>query len=123
MDKNIWVRACARVLCVVGLLGGVAIPENVRAEDAPATADACVSFSNEPGDKQILVRASNDCKRKLACGVDYTVRCTDTHGTQTLKLDKHAPFTLAPKGSVAVTLSAEACLQGWAIDDFSWSCA
>lgn len=122
MESKTWARSCARVLWVAGLLCGVSLPEHARAEAPLTTADACVSFSSEPGDKRIVVSASNDCKRRLACSLDYTVRCTDTRGKETRKLDGHAPFLLLAKGNATVTLSAETCSQGWAIDDFTWSC-
>jgi len=86
------------------------------------TADACVGFQNSVGDKQLLVHAGNDCERKLACTLDYAVRCEDNHQKQTSRVSKRVLFSLAAKGNAELTLSAAACHQGWAIEDLEWTC-
>lgn len=88
----------------------------------PETANACVGFQNVVGDKELVVHAGNDCERKLACTLDYVVRCEDNHQKATSSVQKHALFSLAAKGHAELTLSAAACKQGWAIDDLAWTC-
>lgn len=122
MASNAWARRCARALTVVAWWAGATISASAEAEEKPATADDCVSFHDEVSDKQLLVHAKNDCKMRLSCRLDYTVRCTDLEGKQTSKVDRRAPFSLPREGKADVVLSAETCRQGWAIDDFSWTC-
>jgi hypothetical protein len=92
-----------------------------RAEELE-TANACVGFQNSVGDKQLLVHAGNDCERKLACTLDYEVRCEDNHQKETSRVSKRVLFSLAAKGNAELTLSAAACHQGWAIEDLEWTC-
>ncbi|MDF3067912.1 MAG: hypothetical protein K0R38_3513 [Polyangiaceae bacterium] len=107
-------------LLAVSALSSVSV--GAEKEAKPETADACVSFHDETVDKALVVEATNSCQLRLSCRLDYTVRCTDLDGKQTRKVDKRAPFSLAPKSQVKVTLSASTCQQGWRIDDFSWTC-
>jgi hypothetical protein len=88
----------------------------------PETANACVGFQNAVGDKELVVHAGNDCERKLACTLDYVVRCEDNDRKVTSRLQKRALFNLAAKGNAELTLSAATCKQGWAIDDLAWTC-
>jgi hypothetical protein len=126
LASNAWARRCARAVTVGAWLGlasiSVSAPDAAAAEEKPESADACVSFHDEVGEKQLVVHATNDCKLRLSCRLDYTVRCTDLDGKQTSRLDRRAPFALPPQGKATVALSAESCRQGWAIDDFSWTC-
>lgn len=110
------------VLAALGLATS-AVSASGEGEEKPETADACVSFQQEGVDKALVVEAANDCRMRLSCRLDYTLRCTDLDGKQTSRTDKRAPFSLAPKGKAKVTLSAAACQQGWRIDDFSWTCS
>ncbi|RYZ04898.1 MAG: hypothetical protein EOO73_22245 [Myxococcales bacterium] len=121
MASQAWARRGARVLSFFAVSALASISAGAE-KDEPATADACVSFQQETIDKALVVEAANDCQKGFACRLDYTVRCTDLDGKQTSKLDKRAPFGLSPKGKAKVTLSAGSCLQGWRIDDFSWTC-
>jgi len=98
--------------------GGVHL---ARAQE-PETANACVGFQNAVGDKQLLVHAGNDCERKLACTLDYSVRCEDNDRKVTSQVQRRALFSLPAKGNAELTLSAAACKQGWAIDDLAWTC-
>jgi hypothetical protein len=100
------------------VLGGM---PSAQAEE-PETANACVGFQNAVGDKQLVVYADNDCERKLACTLDYVVRCEDNEQKVTSRLQKRALFDLAAKGDAQLTLSAAACKQGWAIDELAWTC-
>ena len=88
----------------------------------PETANACVGFQNAVGDKELVVHAGNDCERKLACTLDYSVRCEDNDRKVTSLVQKRALFNLAAKGNAELTLSAATCKQGWAIDDLAWTC-
>jgi hypothetical protein len=92
-----------------------------RAEE-PDTANACVGFQNAVGDKELVVHAGNDCERRLACTLDYSVRCEDNDRKVTSRVQKRALFNLAAKGNADITLSAAACKQGWAIEDLAWTC-
>ncbi len=96
--------------------------ESAPGDEKPESADACVSFHDETVDKSLVVEATNSCKLRLSCRLDYTVRCTDLEGKETSKLNKRAPFSLSPKSSTKVVMSAASCQQGWRIDDFSWTC-
>jgi hypothetical protein len=90
--------------------------------DEPETANACVGFQNDYGDKEITVHASNGCERRLACTLTYQVRCETNAGAVTSRSAKQAPFSLDPNGKADLTLSATSCKQAWAIDDVAWSC-
>jgi len=128
--KGDGLRRLARMLSLAAVLGFVSFSACASAEEdgeAPETANACVSFRNEAGDKELRIDATNDCKLRLSCHLDYTVRCisSDEQGKEkeTSRSHKIAPFVITPKGKATVTLSAAACKQGWAIDDFSWTCS
>lgn len=114
--------ACLLVLC--SFLTFDAASGGVRPAHAQEleTANACVGFQNAVGDKQLVVHAGNDCERKLACSLDYVVRCEDNHQKETSRVEKRALFELAGKGNAELTLSAASCKQGWAIDDLRWTC-
>ena len=122
------VRALGALLCLISApLGGPASAGIRSAEAAEAnTASACVGFQNQVADKQLIIHASNDCELRLACTLDYSVRCEDNQGHVTSRAQKQSPFKLAPKGQADLTLSAEACQRqrqpGWAIDELIWNC-
>ena len=119
-------RALAAFLCLIAAPLGANLTVGVRPALAqltePDTANACVGFQNRVGDKEILVHAGNDCERRLACTLDYTVTCEDHTGKATSRVQGHTPFNLAPKGNADLTLSAADCKQGWSIDDLVWKC-
>lgn len=128
MASSTWARSCARVLTLGMAVGFGSLSGGARADEKPPkkteeTVAACVDFVDEQGDKQLLVTATNGCDKRLACRIDYTVRCTDLDGKPTTSQKKRAPFALSSKGKANVTLSAAACTQGWLIDEFSWTCA
>ena len=100
-----------------------ALATDAVAAETTESADACVGFDNETGDKLLLIHARNSCERRLSCTLDYTVLCEDVDGKRTSRTTKRAPFTLAKNGSQELSLSAAACKQGWRIDDLSWSCS
>lgn len=123
-------RRLARALSLIAMFGCVSFSAGASAEEdgeTPETANDCVSFRDEAGDKELRIDATNDCKLRLSCHLDYTVRCmsSDEQGKEkeTSRSHKIAPFVLTPKGKATVTLSAAACKQGWAIDDFAWTCS
>lgn len=87
------------------------------------SADACVGFQSEMGEKQLRVHARNSCDRRLSCALDYVVLCEDTEGKQTSRAARRATFQLAKQGNHELSLSAEACLQGWRVDELRWSCS
>jgi hypothetical protein len=99
-----------------------ALAADVAAAEAEESADACVGFRNETLDKQLVIHASNSCERRLSCTLDYTVLCEDTQGKQTSRVAKRTPFQLEKQGSRDLSLSAEACHQGWRIDELRWNC-
>ena len=105
------------------LLASGAFSTEIAAADAEDSADACVGFQNESGDKRLLVHARNACERRLSCSLDYSVLCEDVQGRQTSRSDRRATFQLGKKGTQTLSLSAEACLQGWRIDELRWTCA
>ena len=109
------------LLCTVSSIPTSLVVPTARA-DEPDTADACVGFQNDYGDRLITVHATNGCQRRLACSLDYDVRCEDNDGKVTSRDAKRSYFALAPQGKADVTLSAAHCKQGWAIDDLAWSC-
>jgi hypothetical protein len=90
--------------------------------DEPETADACVGFQNDYGDKEITVHASNGCERRLACTLAYEVRCEANDGKVTSVAAKQTAFALAANGKADLTLSATSCKQAWAIDKLAWTC-
>jgi hypothetical protein len=105
------------------LLASGAFSTELAAADVEDSADACVVFHNESAEKRLLVHASNACERRLSCTLDYTVLCEDVQGKQTSRSERRAPFHLGKKGTQTLSLSAEACLQGWRIDELRWTCA
>jgi hypothetical protein len=115
-------RKCALVLActLFSIPASLAVP-SAHAEELD-TADACVGFHNDYGDKVIIVHASNGCERRLACRLDYTVRCEDNAGKVTSRAARQTSFALASKGDANLSLSATDCKQGWAIDDIAWNC-
>ena len=90
--------------------------------DQPKTANACVGFQNDYGDKEITVHASNGCERRLACSLTYQVRCQTNEGKLISAAAKQTPFTLTANGKTDLTLSATSCKQAWAIDNLVWNC-
>jgi hypothetical protein len=90
--------------------------------DEPETADACVGFQNDYGDKEITVHASNGCERRLACTLAYQVRCEANDGKVISVTAKQASFALIANGKADLTLSATSCKQAWAIDKLAWAC-
>ena len=118
--------ALVALLCLISAPFGANPAMGVRPAAAqpaePDTANACVGFQNRVGDKEIVVHADNDCERRLACTLDYSVTCRDNAGKASSRAQKRSPFNLAPKGNAELTLSAADCKQGWAIDDLVWNC-
>jgi len=114
--------ACLLVVCALFAFDAVSGAVRPARADAPETANACVGFQNAVGDKQLVVHAGNDCERKLSCSLDYVVRCEDNDQKVTSRVQKRHLFNLPAKGSAELTLSAEACKQGWAIDELAWNC-
>ena len=104
------------------LAGAASATRPALADDEPATADACVGFQNDYGDKEITVHASNGCERRLACTLAYQVRCETNEGKVISATAKQASFALAGKGKADLTLSATSCKQAWAIDNLAWNC-
>ena len=122
MKLSLRARKCALVLaCALFTIPASLVVPSAHAEELD-TANACVGFQNDYGDKLIIVHASNDCERRLACRLDYTVRCEDHTGTVTSRVARQTSFTLASKGKANLTLAATDCKQGWAIDDIAWNC-
>jgi hypothetical protein len=109
------------LLCTFSSIPTSLVARSAHAEE-PDTADACVGFQNDYGDRLITVHASNGCQRRLACTLDYVVRCEDNDGKVTSRDAKRSYFALAPQGKSDLTLSAAHCKRGWAIDDLAWSC-
>ncbi len=113
---------CARALmCSIALMCKP-LSSPALAAEAPETANACVGFQKEDGDKLLIFHASNACDRQLSCRLDYTLRCEDNQRKVTSRAAKSQPFRLGPKDTQDVTLSATSCKQGWAIDDVAWTC-
>jgi hypothetical protein len=109
------------LLCTISSAPAWLVVPSAHAEE-PDTADACAGFQNDYGDRVITVHASNGCQRRLACSLDYVVRCEDNDGKVTSRDAKRSYFALAPQGKADITLSAAHCQRGWAIDNLAWSC-
>ncbi|HEX2870603.1 MAG TPA: hypothetical protein VHP33_05090 [Polyangiaceae bacterium] len=114
-------RLGAFMLSCAFLTGAASAARPAFAEE-PATADACVGFQNDYGDKEITVHASNGCERRLACTLAYQVRCEANDGKVVSVTAKQAAFTLTANGKADLTLSATSCKQAWAIDNLAWAC-
>jgi len=99
----------------LGVLAAQADPPTPNASD-------CMSFQNEVQEKSIVVHASNICERRLSCSLDFVLRCEDNAGKVTSSTKGRTRFALAAHGAENLELSAEACKQGWNIDDVSWIC-
>jgi len=94
----------------------------VRADEARRDLSDCMSFRNQTMEKSIVVRAKNECDRKLSCSLSYAVRCEDNHGKQTSRSAERAHFALGADDSTELVLSAEKCQQAWTIDAVTWRC-
>jgi hypothetical protein len=116
-------RRLARGSTLVLSLFCYSIPTDASAADAEESADACVGFRNETGDKQLTVHARNSCERTLSCKLEYTVLCEDEHQAVTSRAEKRTAFQLGKQGSQDLSLSAAACKQGWRIEDLRWTCS
>jgi hypothetical protein len=95
---------------------------DARADEARPNISECMSFRNEVKERSIVVRAKNECDRKLSCSLSYAVRCEDNHGKRTSSSSESAHFALGSEGSTELVLSAERCKQAWTIDAVSWRC-
>jgi hypothetical protein len=113
----------ARALMLAGALGLGVLATDAAAAEVAEGVDACVTFRSESVEKQLVVHASNACERRLSCSLDYTLSCEDVNGKQTSRADKRLPFTLGKQGSRELSLSADACQQGWRIDGVRWDCS
>lgn len=122
MKSSCFSRARARSIELCLVLGSVLLVADAAAAERAETADACVTFRSESGDKQLRVTVANSCERRLACTLDYAVMCEDTQGRRTSRSAKRAAFKLDARGGRELALSAEACLQGFWIDELRWSC-
>ena len=118
---NNYDRALRRALAAVCAFACLLSPEGVRADERE-TANTCVGFQNEVGEKLMLVHASNACEKRWACSLSYVVQCQDNEQKVTSRAEKRASFTLAAKGAHDLELSATHCKQGWSIDELAWSC-
>ncbi|HET7538752.1 MAG TPA: hypothetical protein VFK05_02735 [Polyangiaceae bacterium] len=81
-----------------------------------------MSFRSETKEKSIVVRAKNECDRKLSCSLSYAVRCEDNHGKRTSSSAESTRFAIASEGSTELLLSAGRCEQAWTIDAVTWRC-
>jgi hypothetical protein len=121
---NNYFRAPCALLLACGVLAGLPLASGGRpalAADAE-TANACVGFQNEEGEKVLIVHASNDCERRLTCSLTYELSCEDNEQNVTSRVQRQTPFNLASKGKTDLTLGAAACKQGWRISDLAWTC-
>ena len=84
--------------------------------------ESCVGFEKNEDEKSIVYQAKNSCDEKLACRLSWVVECEDNEGKVTQRTKKSASFALGASGEHSLSLSAEQCKQGWAIDEVSWSC-
>jgi len=95
---------------------------DARADEAQPKISECMSFRNEVKERSIVVRAKNECNRKLSCSLDYAIRCEDNHGKRTSSSSQSTHFALGSDGSTELVLSAERCKQAWTIDAVTWRC-
>ena len=112
----------AALMLPCAFLTGAASAARPAWADEPETANACVGFQNDYGDKEITVHASNGCERRLACTLAYQVRCEANDGKVISVAAKQASFALGANGKADLTLSATSCKQAWAIDNLAWTC-
>lgn len=123
MKRLACARRSVRAMVLGCLLAGAPFSTVSRAAEPEDSVEACVAFRNETGDKRLLVQARNSCERRLSCSLDYTLLCEDTEGRPTSRTARRAAFQLGKKGSYELSLSAEACLRGWRIDELRWNCS
>jgi hypothetical protein len=119
-------RRCARLSSFALLLGSTSVSAQGKPETSKApleSADACVDFQNDVGDHVLSLRAQNSCERKLSCSLEYTVSCLDASDKQTTSSKHNVPFRLASKGSYDLSISAQACKQGWQVHEMAWTCS
>jgi hypothetical protein len=119
-------RWCARLATFGFLLGTTAVSAQSKpdsSKSAPESIDACVDFQNNVGDHVLSLRAQNSCERKLSCSLEYTVSCLDARDKQTASSKHNVPFRLAGKGSYDLSISAQACKQGWQVHEMAWTCS
>jgi hypothetical protein len=97
---------------------GLAV-ENAHGATAPAE---CMHFDKTQTGRSIELEAKSSCDARLECTIDYSVRCENREGKETSQTRRSVRFSIAAGKSETLTLSAEACTQGWTIDDVGWSC-
>jgi len=114
---------------IIGSVAAVGVPDfngmqtrNARADEAAPNISECISFRNETTERSIVVRAKNECNRKLRCSLSYAIQCEDHHGKRTSSSAEKTLFTLDSEASTELVLSAERCKQAWTIDAVTWRC-
>jgi hypothetical protein len=116
-----FVRRVARafsILAALAVLGAAA----TRPAVAQTSANDCLRFSFEEGEKALLYQAQNDCERPLDCRMSYVVSCEDGKGRVTSSSPLRFAFALSKHGKRELILSARQCKQGWTIADVNWTC-
>ena len=113
-------RACA--LLVVVTTTGLALVPEALAEEPPSSANECVTFRSDAGERTQAVAVENGCKRAVTCSLRYAVTC-ESHDRKVRKRSEHTQrFQLAADQARTVMLSATACKQNHHIEDIEWTC-
>jgi len=94
----------------------------VNSAEAATDPAACLRFEKTQTGKSIDLEARSSCDAKLDCSLTYSVRCENREGKATSETHRNTRFSVAAGKSETISLSADACTQGWTIDNVSWTC-
>ncbi|MGC4091257.1 MAG: hypothetical protein QM756_25945 [Polyangiaceae bacterium] len=124
MNRHVWAALSASgLLCFLSVRVDERLPRLEVAPAAAATDPAeCLRFEKTQLGKSIELEAKSSCEAKLECSLSYSVRCEDRDGKATSSTQRATNFSVAAGASETLSLSAEACKQGWTIDNVSWRC-
>jgi hypothetical protein len=106
-----------------GLLLACAAGASVGAPPAAGSAQDCLSFQREEGERSLTFHTNNACQRRLYCRMSYRLSCQGPDGKETAASDKQYGFGVGASETATLTISAEPCKQSWTISDVDWHCA
>lgn len=114
-------RAIASLVLGLPLLSviGLSAPPAHAAESA----DECVRLRESQQSAGLALDVDNNCDRRLACSVSWTVQCQTESGKVTRSSKDGARFVVAASQSARAFASTSSCGDNWKIEDVSWDCS
>lgn len=114
-------RAITAFLLSLGLLSVAAL----HAPDAQAadSANDCVRMRETIEGAGLTLSVDNNCDRRLACSVTWTVQCESATGKATKRVKEGAQLVVGSSASKDAYASAKTCGDNWKIEEVSWDCS